>query len=169
MSNDQPSSIPTAIPDAGFTDSIDSPELVVEELSPLPGSISPPWSLQIINNPHSQTVQQPSKHPGLFDEIDKYHRPEPRHIVPLASMSSNVPIGKRIVIIPDHKAVTQAVRAMVKSSGVSHRELAKRLGISYSSIQQYLSGRRMKSPSIEWLARVAAVCDARIVVELAIG
>ncbi|MDE7380316.1 MAG: helix-turn-helix domain-containing protein [Clostridia bacterium] len=45
----------------------------------------------------------------------------------------------------------------IKQSGLTQTELAKKIGVHYSAIGQYLSGRSM--PALDTLAKLCAVLD----------
>lgn len=96
-------------------------------------------------------------------------------IVPSASGSRSVP--KRQRAISANKAdIRIAIDEMLDRAGLTRREVAARLDCTPSAISQHANGtatsapgngktyRYERKPSIEWFARVAAICGCQIIV-----
>lgn len=64
----------------------------------------------------------------------------------------------------DKLAVGKLIRMILERAAIPQTEIAKRMGIVPQSLNQYVLGRRA-NPSILWLARLAEMCGARIVIE----
>lgn len=82
----------------------------------------------------------------------------------LIPSTQNVRPGPRhLAVIADDKAIGALIDALIEKSGMSQNEIARRLGVAYQTVQQR---RRAKRPSLIWIARLAEVCGARIIIEL---
>lgn len=88
---------------------------------------------------------------GLFLPIS----PAPSYISPSPTIA---------VVLPDPKRVNRLVEEIIERAGMSQAEVARRLGITPQSLNQYFTHRRER-PSIIWIARLAEVCGARLLVE----
>jgi len=71
----------------------------------------------------------------------------------------------KATVINDGRSIAYLVDLLIARSGVSQKEVARRLGVAPQSLNQYRMKRRAR-PSAQWLARLAEVCGARLVVEL---
>jgi len=49
-------------------------------------------------------------------------------------------------------------------SGLNKSEIARRMGTTVQSLQQYLNGRR-GNPGLLWFLKLAAVCNAKVTLE----
>lgn len=78
----------------------------------------------------------------------------------------HAPLPSVVTILDDPNSLPQLVALILERAGLTTREAAQRIGVQPETLRQYLSGRR-KRPSVEWLARLAAVCGGRLVVQLA--
>jgi hypothetical protein len=83
------------------------------------------------------------------------------HIVPGASS----PSGVRRVLTLDSASIAEALNAALFSSGLIQADVARRLGITNQSVDQYRRSAR-SNPSVKWLIRYLQVCGAKLVVEL---
>ena len=89
-------------------------------------------------------------------------------IIPLPSTASQdlEPAGPRkLVVTGDAKIIAAIIDRLVAHSRQRPADLAAQLGIQRQSLGQYIIGRR-SNPSAGWLARLAEVCHARLVIEL---
>lgn len=68
------------------------------------------------------------------------------------------------VVLSDERAVQRLVELLLEKAGLSQAEAARRMGIASQSLNQYKISRRAR-PSLQWLARLAEVCGAKIIVE----
>ena len=84
----------------------------------------------------------------------------------LPSTQSTHLTPRHLAVIADDRAISALIEALIETSGMSQNELAKRLGVSYQTIQQR---RRAKRPSLIWIARLAEVCGAKIIIELPVS
>lgn len=84
---------------------------------------------------------------------------------PMAAPSrSTGPTGRRLVVTSSRESVTNMLGLIVERSGMSQAEIARQMGIRPQSLNQYLTSRR-SNPAMTWLARLAEVVGARLVVE----
>ena len=67
-------------------------------------------------------------------------------------------------VLTDERVIMHLIDELLSRSGLSVHELAKRLGVQRSTINQYRYMRRTK-PSVKWLVRLVDVCGGRIWVE----
>lgn len=74
------------------------------------------------------------------------------------------PSTTKAIVLTTPATVRRLVQLLLERAGMSQTEVAKRLGITQQALQQYVAGRRQRT-SLEWLARLAEVCGARVVVE----
>lgn len=81
----------------------------------------------------------------------------------IPSTASLTPSARHIQIVADPRAISALVDHLIHRSGLSQREIALRLGITYQAIQ---SRRKAKKPSLEWIAKLAETIGARVVIEL---
>ena len=87
--------------------------------------------------------------------------------VPIPSSGSfgPTPQSRQIAVIStDDRAVMGMIELLLDRAGVPQAEVARRLGIRFQSLNQYRWLRR-KRPSIQWFARLANACGARLVIE----
>ena len=76
------------------------------------------------------------------------------------------PRGPRVVqITEDHASLSRIVELLVDSSGLAIAEVARRMGVQPQTVHQYIAGNRT-NPSMRQVARIAAVCGAKVYVEL---
>jgi DNA-binding XRE family transcriptional regulator len=76
--------------------------------------------------------------------------------------------GRVVSLMPvlgDPRATVGLLEALLKHSGLSQAELARRLNVKRATVQQYKSGLR-PGPSMKTVCAWAAACHARVVVEL---
>lgn len=75
-------------------------------------------------------------------------------------------VGRRdseIRLGQDETTIKHALRQMIAASGLSQKEVARRLEMKYQSLQNYLrAGKVPHRPSAEFVGKVAAVCGARV-------
>lgn len=83
-------------------------------------------------------------------------------MVPLPSASPLAPTV--LVVAPDDQAILSLIRLLLDKSGLTQAEVGRRTGTSQEAISFYRKG-RVKRPSIQWLARLASVCGARLYIE----
>jgi predicted XRE-type DNA-binding protein len=105
----------------------------------------------------SVALHQASSKPPLMDPTSQ--------IVPLPS--SATPTHNRpslAAVIADDRAIMSLIEQLLDRSGLPQTEIARRLGIRKQSLNQYRHLRR-KRPSIQWIARLADACGARLFVE----
>lgn len=81
--------------------------------------------------------------------------------LPSSSIRPSTPLA---FIVGDESGISYLINEMLRHSGLTQAEAARRMGIPDSTIQQYRSMRRRK-PSLVWISRLAAVCGARFVLE----
>lgn len=75
--------------------------------------------------------------------------------------------GRRTAVTPfvgDARAFSGLFEEMLKRSGLTVGEMAKRLGVQPSTLKQYRYGRR-GPPKVETLCRWLSACGARLTVE----
>lgn len=84
--------------------------------------------------------------------------------VPLPSSTGGTSTPSTAVVGQDARSIQRLVELLVERSGTPQAELARRLGITIQSLNQYVRGRRVE-PSLRWMARLAEVCGARLVIE----
>lgn len=84
--------------------------------------------------------------------------------VPLPSSTANIVTPSLAVVGQDPRSVQRLIELLIERSGTPQAELARRMGITIQSLNQYKMGRR-QSPSLAWMARLAEVCGARITIE----
>lgn len=85
--------------------------------------------------------------------------------IPIPSLSG--PTARQatsVVLLDDENALAALIDQLLMRSGLSQREVCRRLGISESNFNQYRLKRRVK-PSVWWLNRLAQVCGARLLIE----
>lgn len=68
------------------------------------------------------------------------------------------------VVLPDDRVVNSLIEQLLNRAGLPEAELARRLGIKRQSLNQYKISRRRR-PSVQWLARLAEACGARLLIE----
>ena len=68
-------------------------------------------------------------------------------------------------LVPDERATSRLLERILESAGLSVAETARRLGVSDSSLRQYLLGKR-SNPSLMMFLKICAVCNAKVSVEL---
>ena len=83
-------------------------------------------------------------------------------MVPLPSSSPRVPTT--LMVTPDDQTILSVIRLLLDRCGLSQTEIGRRTGTSQEAISFYRRG-RVKRPSIQWLARLAAVCGASLYIE----
>lgn len=85
-----------------------------------------------------------------------------QHITPLTSEPC---ASTRVPILGDGHSLLRLIEQMIRASGVSESELARRCGVQRQTLAQYRLLYR-RSPSVPWLVRLVQACGARIYVEL---
>lgn len=97
-----------------------------------------------------------------------HRRPTDMTPVPIPSTSplpsAIAPTSPAAVVIPDDRYINGLIDALIERSGEPQSVLAQRMGIKKQSLNQYKTQRRGR-PSVQWLARLAAICGARLVLE----
>jgi DNA-binding XRE family transcriptional regulator len=68
-------------------------------------------------------------------------------------------------LVPDERATARLLERILESAGLSVAECARRLGVSDSSLRQYLLGKR-SNPSLMMFLKICAVAGAKAHVEL---
>ena len=68
------------------------------------------------------------------------------------------------IVLSHDKSVRVLIDELLRRSGLTQSEAARRLGINRSTIQKYRDG-RVKRPSFAWFVRLAEVCGARVCVD----
>jgi len=81
-----------------------------------------------------------------------------------SSFSSSRGPRPAAVIQSDPRGIPRLIEVILSRAGMPAAEVARRLGIQPQALNQYRTGRRI-NPSVLWLARLAAVCGGRVVVE----
>lgn len=76
--------------------------------------------------------------------------------------ASSVPLRDAMVVTGEVGNVREVFRALLKRSGLSLHEVARRLGVSPGNAHDYGKNRTY----VETLAAYAAVCGGRVIVEL---
>lgn len=74
-----------------------------------------------------------------------------------------MPSNKRAVLSTREDGA-RVIQMILERAGLSQSEVARRLGIRQQSISQYQTARRA-NPSLIWVARLAEICGARLIVE----
>jgi len=72
-------------------------------------------------------------------------------------------------VLTDEAATAQAVRELIKASGLPALRVAARLGVDPASLQKYLNvpgvQKQWRTATVKQLARIAAVCGGRLILE----
>ena len=68
-------------------------------------------------------------------------------------------------VVLDQRSIVALIREIIDRSGYTVPQVAEKLGIKPESIYQYYYGYRF-NPGVNWLARLAAICGAKLQVEL---
>lgn len=76
----------------------------------------------------------------------------------------NAPTRSIATVVDDDHTISFLLEELLDRSGLTFNDLANRLGITPQSLHQYRSGVRT-NPGIKWLAKVANVCGAKLIVE----
>ena len=84
--------------------------------------------------------------------------------LPLNPSQSATPRNRLSVVVSDDRIILSLVGELLARSGMSDAEIAERLGVKRQSISQYRYGRRT-TPSVRWLARLAELTGARLLIE----
>ena len=74
---------------------------------------------------------------------------------------STIPSNATVAVINDDRAIHALVELLIKRSGLSQADIAKRMGVKYQSLQQY---RYRTRPTMLCMVRLADVVGAKIVV-----
>jgi DNA-binding CsgD family transcriptional regulator len=86
-----------------------------------------------------------------------------------AVSEGEIPVGRSakdaLMLTGDAANTREAVRLLLSRSGLSAAEVARRLGVTRQTVQQFVTQRR-PSIQVRSLAEVAAVCGGRVIVEL---
>ena len=69
-----------------------------------------------------------------------------------------------LVVLHDEDQVVAVIDILLERAGLTPAEASRRMGIRAQSLNQYRNLRRRR-PSIGWLARLAAICGARLTIE----
>lgn len=72
------------------------------------------------------------------------------------------------IILADGRAIRGIVSMLLSKAGLSQVEASVRLGMSKQAINNVVRG-RTKSPTLAWLAKLAQICGARLVLEFPDG
>lgn len=86
---------------------------------------------------------------------------EPVFPVPTSSIPTFRSLTPLTPVVCDDRAISRMVELLISRSGLSIREIARRLGIYPSTLHQYKSGRRVR-PSLIWFVRFASACGAEV-------
>ena len=95
-------------------------------------------------------------------------------IVPIPSTGSPrvpaTPSGSSTLtpLVCDERAIASLLENLLRQSGLSTNEAARRLGIHPASLRQYLNGRRGR-PSLIWFLRFASLIGAKVTIEATPG
>lgn len=93
-------------------------------------------------------------------------------LVPLPSSGSAIPAFRTPTpltqLICDERAISALLRTLLNRAGLSNGEAARRLGVNYNSVSQYLNGRRNR-PSLLWFLKFVDLCGARLLIEFPAG
>jgi DNA-binding XRE family transcriptional regulator len=92
------------------------------------------------------------------------HLLSPEQVAPLVGPSTLPPPRERATLVADPELLPAILNHLLRRSGLSQAEIARRLGEARQSVQQYHSGVR-PNPSLKWFLRYAQVCGAKVVVE----
>ena len=84
--------------------------------------------------------------------------------IPFPNSATASPSSSYVAILADDRAVMHLVGQLIERAGVTQAEIARRLGVEPQSVNQVYRQRR-KRPTIQWLAKLAAACGAKILVE----
>lgn len=86
-------------------------------------------------------------------------------IIPVPFPSSSVRDTTPLTAVTaDEESIIALIDQLLNRSGLSQRELSKRIGIDERNLSQYRHFRRRR-PSVWWLARLATACGARLWIE----
>lgn len=67
-------------------------------------------------------------------------------------------------LVNDQKTFAKLLQTIVDRSGLSKREIARRININENGLRQYFNGRR-KRPSVWWFIRLCNICGAEVTVK----
>lgn len=87
--------------------------------------------------------------------------------IPLPSSSAIPTFRSQTSLTPvicDERAIARLLGTLLQKGGLSNHEAARRLGVTYNAVSQYLNGRRCK-PSLLWFLRFCDLCGARVYLE----
>ena len=87
------------------------------------------------------------------------------YFTPIPSMQAAKRNPTILPLVPDERATSRLLERILESAGLSVAETARRLGVSDSSLRQYLLGKR-SNPSLMMFLKICAVCNAKVSVEL---
>lgn len=76
----------------------------------------------------------------------------------------STPSSAYVAVLDDERAVMALIGTLIERAGISQSEIARRLGVAPQSVNQ-LYRKRRRRPSIQWVAKLAAACGARLMVE----
>lgn len=103
--------------------------------------------------------------PSARPHLDQATEPHPLPPMPLPSSSPASALPASVmIIVEDDRAIQRLIETLLDRSGLTQSELARRLGITFQSLNQYKYLRR-KRPSVQWFTRLAHACGARVVLE----
>ncbi len=72
-------------------------------------------------------------------------------------------------VLTDETSTAQAIRELLRASGLPTLRVAARLGIDIGSLQKYVNlpgvHKQWRTASVKQLARIATVCGGRLVLE----
>ncbi len=72
--------------------------------------------------------------------------------------------ANRVVVTADPALITTVLQLLVERSGMTQAEISRQMAIAPQSLNQYLISRR-SNPSALWLARLAELVGARLLIE----
>lgn len=75
--------------------------------------------------------------------------------------TSNVATLDMDRVVNDKRTFAKLLQTIVDRSGLSKREIARRLNIRENGLRQYFTGRRNR-PSVYWLVRLCDICGAEV-------